>query len=153
MVNFFKEYGPGIVIIIALSIYVPWLLLVLVLVFLYLALFGNFSLIDDLNHPKTTKQLDTSDLTHFMFVKAQYLRSDEWAYKRSLVLDRDNHQCKKCGSTRSLQVHHLSGYSQLPKEPITCLVTLCSKCHQKQHDKFGYPQTYKEYMNWSVYLV
>ena len=153
MVNFFKEYGPGIVIIIALGVYIPWLLLVLVLVFLYLALFGNFSLIDDLNHPKTTKQLDTSDLTHFMFVKAQYLRSYEWAYKRSLVLERDNYQCKKCGSTRSLQVHHLSGYSQLPKEPITCLVTLCSKCHQKQHDKFGYPQTYEEYMNWSVYLV
>ena len=152
MVNFFKEYGPGIIIIIALGIYVPWLLLVLVLVFLYLVFFGDFSLIDDLNHPKTTK-LDTSDLTHFMFVKAKYLRSDEWAHKRSLVLERDNHQCKKCGSTRSLQVHHLSGYSQLPKEPIACLVTLCSKCHQKQHDKFGYPQTYKEYMNWSVYLV
>lgn len=153
MVNFFKEYGPGLVIIIALGIYVPWLLLVLALVFLYLVFFGDFSLIDDLNHPKTTKQLDTSDLTHFMFVKAKYLRSDEWAHKRSLVLLRDNNQCKKCGSTRSLQVHHLSGYSQLPKEPIACLVTLCAKCHQKQHDKFGYPQTYKEYMNWSVYLV
>ena len=153
MVNFFKEYGPGLVIIIALGIYVPWLLLVLVLVFLYLVFFGDFSLIDDLNHPKTTNYLDTSDLTHFMFVKAKYLRSDEWAYKRSLVLQRDNYQCKKCGSTRSLQVHHLCGYSQLPKEPVACLVTLCSKCHQKQHDKFGYPQTYKEYMNWSVYLV
>ena len=153
MVSFFKEYGPGLVIIIALGIYVPWLLLVLALVFLYLVFFGDFSLIDDLNHPKTTKHLDTSDLTHFMFVKAKYLRSDEWAHKRSLVLLRDNHQCKKCGSTRSLQVHHLSGYSQLPKEPIACLVTLCAKCHQKQHDKFGYPQTYKEYMNWSVYLV
>ena len=153
MVNFFKEYGPGLVIIIALGIYVPWLLLVLALVFLYLVFFGDFSLIDDLNHPKATKQLDTSDLTHFMFVKARYLRSDEWAYKRRLVLERDNYQCKKCGSTRSLAVHHLSGYNLIPKEPITCLVTLCSKCHQKQHDNFGYPQTYKEYMSWSVYLV
>ena len=152
MVNFFKEYGPGIIIIIALGIYVPWLLLVLVLVFLYLVFFGDLSFIDDLNHPKSNK-LDTSDLTHFMFVKAKYLRSDEWVYKRSLVLERDNHQCKKCGSTRNLAVHHLSGYNLIPKEPITCLVTLCSKCHQKQHDKFGYPQTYKEYMNWSVYLV
>ena len=151
--RFIKEYGVSIIILIALAAFVPYLLPVLVLIFAYLALFGDFSLIDDLNHPKTTKQLDTSDLTHFMFVKAKYLRSDEWAHKRSLVLERDNHQCKKCGSTRSLQVHHLSGYSQLPKEPIACLVTLCSKCHQKQHDKFGYPQTYKEYMNWSVYLV
>ncbi len=151
--QFIKEYGVGIIILIALAAFVPYLLLVLVLVFLYLVFFGDFSLIDDLNHPKTTKQLDTSDLTHFMFVKAKYLRSDGWAHKRSLVLERDNHQCKKCGSTRSLQVHHLSGYSLLPKEPIACLVTLCSKCHQKQHDKFGYPQTYKEYMNWSVYLV
>ena len=151
--RFIKEYGVSIIILIALAAFVPYLLPVLVLIFAYLALFGDFSLIDDLNHPKTTKHLDTSDLTHFMFVKAKYLRSDEWAHKRSLVLERDNHQCKKCGSTRSLQVHHLSGYSQLPKEPIACLVTLCSKCHQKQHDKFGYPQTYKEYMNWSVYLV
>ena len=151
--RFIKEYGVSIIILIALAAFVPYLLPVLVLIFAYLALFGDFSLIDDLNHPKTTKQLDTSDLTHFMFIKAKYLRSDEWAHKRSLVLERDNHQCKKCGSTRSLQVHHLSGYSQLPKEPIACLVTLCSKCHQKQHDKFGYPQTYKEYMNWSVYLV
>ena len=152
MINFFKEYGPGIVIIIALGIYVPWLLLVLVLVFLYLVFFVDFSLIDDLNHPKASK-LGTSDLAHFMFVKAKYLRSDEWAHKRSLVLERDNYQCKKCGSTRSLAFHHLSGYNLIPKESITCLVTLCSKCHQKQHDKFGYPQTYKEYMNWSVYLV
>ena len=151
--RFIKEYGVSIIILIALAAFVPYLLPVLVLIFAYLALFGDFSLIDDLNHPKTTKHLDTSDLTHFIFVKAKYLRSDEWAHKRSLVLERDNHQCKKCGSTRSLQVHHLSGYSQLPKEPIACLVTLCSKCHQKQHDKFGYPQTYKEYMNWSVYLV
>ena len=152
MVNFFKEYGPGLVIIIALGIYVPWLLLVLALVFLYLVFFGDFSLINDLNHPKPNT-LDTSDLTHFMFVKNRYLRSDEWAWKRSLVLERDNYQCKKCGSTRSLAVHHLSGYNLIPKEPIVCLVTLCAKCHQKQHDKFGYPQTYKEYMNWSVYLV
>ena len=150
--QFIKEYGVSIVIVIALAAFVPYLLLVLVLVFLYLVFFGDFSLIDDLNHPKASK-LDTSDLTHFMFVKAKYLRSDEWAHKRSLVLERDDYQCKKCGSTRSLQVHHLSGYSQLPKEPITCLVTLCSKCHQKQHEKFGYPQTYKEYMSWSVYLV
>ena len=151
--RFIKEYGVSIIILIALAAFVPYLLPVLVLIFAYLALFGDFSLIDDLNHPKTTKHLDTSDLTHFMFVKAKYLRSDEWAHKRSLVLLRDNHQCKKCGSTRSLAVHHLSGYNLIPKEPIACLVTLCSKCHQKQHDKFGYPQTYKEYMNWSVYLV
>ena len=151
--QFIKEYGVSIIIVIALAVFVPYLLLVLALVFLYLIFFGDFSFIDDLNHPKTTKQLDTSDLAHFMYIKAKYLKSDEWAHKRSLVLLRDNNQCKKCGSTRSLQVHHLSGYSQLPKEPITCLVTLCSKCHQKQHDNFGYPQTYKEYMNWSVYLV
>ena len=73
--QFIKEYGVGIIIIIALGIYVPWLLLVLALVFLYLAFFGDFSLINDLNHPKANK-LDTSDLTHFMFVKAKYLRSD-----------------------------------------------------------------------------
>ena len=151
--RFIKEYGVSIIILIALAAFVPYLLPVLVLIFAYLALFGDFSLIDDLNHPKTTKQLDTNDLTHFMFVKAKYLRSDEWAHKRSLVLLRDNNQCKKCGSTSGLAVHHLSGYNLIPKEPITCLVTLCSKCHQKQHDKFGYPQTYKEYMNWSVYLV
>ncbi len=147
-----KDYWFPFLLVVIIGVAAPYVLLTIVALLVYLFLFGDFSFIDDLNHPKANK-LDTSDLTHFMFVKARYLRSDEWAHKRSLVLERDNYQCKKCGSTRSLQIHHLSGYSQLPKEPITCLVTLCSKCHQKQHDKFGYPQTYKEYMNWSVYLV
>ena len=150
--QFIKEYGLIIAAVIALGIFAPYLLLVLALVFTYFMLFADFSFIDDLNHPRANR-LDTSDLTHFMYIKAKYLKSEEWAYKRNLVLERDNHQCKRCGSTRKLAVHHLSGYNLLPNEPIACLVTLCSKCHQKQHDKFGYPQTYKEYMNWSVHLV
>jgi len=150
--QFIKDYWFPFLLVVIIGIAAPYVLLAIVVLLAYLFLFGDFSTIDDLNHPKTNK-LETSDLIHFMYIKNKYLKSDEWAHKRNLTLQRDNYSCRKCGSPNRLAIHHLSGYNLLPKEPISCLVTLCSKCHQKQHDKFGYPQTFQEYMNWSVYLA
>ena len=90
-----------------------------------------------------------NQLTMFMWRKAEYLSSKEWKLKRIQVKDRDNNSCQVCGSTSNLHVHHMSGYDQIPNEPIDCLITLCNGCHKAQHDKIGYPKTYSDYMKFN----
>jgi hypothetical protein len=62
-------------------------------------------------------------------------RSAQWVRNRLLVLERDSHQCRLCGSTRRLHVHHIHEWSQ--DDPSTHamdnLLTLCASCHRKQH--------------------
>lgn len=90
-----------------------------------------------------------NQLTMFMWRKAEYLSSKEWKLKRIQVKERDNHSCQLCGSTKDLHVHHMSGYDQIPNEPIDCLITLCNVCHKAEHDKIGYPKTYSDYMKFN----
>lgn len=63
-----------------------------------------------------------------------YLKSDKWQQKRLLVLMRDKFRCALCGSKKSLQVHHRT-YEHIFNEPLSDLITLCRKCHKRQHDK------------------
>lgn len=65
-----------------------------------------------------------------------YLHSKEWAAKRFLVLYRDGFRCSICGSTEELNVHHKT-YQNVFHEPLSDLITLCRKCHKKQHHKGG----------------
>ena len=61
---------------------------------------------------------------------SDYINSSEWQLKRSARLKMDNYQCQKCGSTRSLQVHHIN-YERFKNENIaTDLITLCKSCHE-----------------------
>lgn len=69
--------------------------------------------------------------------KQFYLKSLDWRIIRQQVLLRDNYECKSCGATEFLEVHHLS-YFFLGKEPLCHLITLCRICHQHQHDVYGY---------------
>ena len=87
-------------------------------------------------------------LAAFMHMKHQYLQSPEWRTKRALTLRRDRHCCRKCYSTSSLDVHHIR-YSNIPNEHLDDLITLCRSCHQFEHDTYGYPQTYSDYMRWN----
>src|SRR5579859_5354533 len=63
-----------------------------------------------------------------------YLKSPEWKQKREVILERDNHKCKYCGSTENLQIHHKS-YKNWQNEREDELITLCSDCHAKIHNK------------------
>ena len=106
--------------------------------------------------PKKKKELppieidqEQNKLTLFMWKKAEYLSSKEWRLKRIQVKERDNYACQLCGATGDLHVHHMSGYDQIPNEPIDCLITLCSVCHKAEHDKVGYPKTYSDYMKFN----
>lgn len=59
-----------------------------------------------------------------------YLKSPEWAERRKLVLERDDHQCKACNKRRATQVHHLS-YKHVGREPLFELVAVCVPCHEQ----------------------
>lgn len=62
----------------------------------------------------------------------RYIQSEEWAYKRQKILERDGYKCVVCKETNNLNVHHLT-YVHLGNELPTELVTLCNKCHAAYH--------------------
>jgi|GEM_PF-2436038 len=63
-----------------------------------------------------------------------YLKSDAWEQKRSLVLKRDGRRCVYCGAPAS-QVHHKRYARNIGREPIDWLISVCPACHGKQHNK------------------
>jgi len=67
------------------------------------------------------------------FYRDEYLKSDDWKRKRALVLKRDGYRCVYCG-IRAEQVHHKRyARRQIGREPIDWLVSVCERCHRKQH--------------------
>lgn len=64
------------------------------------------------------------------------LENSKWKRKRNYIKKRDGYKCTKCGEKESLHVHHtyyLVG--KMPWEvPNDCLITLCSGCHEKEHE-------------------
>ena len=67
------------------------------------------------------------------YYRDEYLKSDEWARKRYVVLKRDNWRCVYCGA-RATQVHHKKyAKKNIGKEPIKWLVSVCKDCHDSLH--------------------
>lgn len=64
-----------------------------------------------------------------------YMLSQAWSEKRRRVLERDNYQCKACGSKKYLQVDHLT-YARLCDEWLEDLQTLCLLCHAEKTKRF-----------------
>ena len=54
---------------------------------------------------------------------------------RRIVLERDNHECQKCGDEDNLHVHHIVRWIDAPELRIIVAngVTLCAECHKKAH--------------------
>lgn len=63
-----------------------------------------------------------------------YLLSDEWKAKREARKKKDGYKCKRCRSTKNLQVHHLT-YKRIFNERLSDLVTTCDKCHNNYFHK------------------
>lgn len=61
-----------------------------------------------------------------------YLSSDHWQDIRQLALERAQHRCVTCNSSKSLHVHHRN-YSRLGNERIEDLTVLCADCHALFH--------------------
>lgn len=94
--------------------------------------------------------IDTTELAKYRYIKYQYLHSTAWKRKREKVFYRDGYRCIVCNTDKNLEAHHLAMYDAIPNEPISCIITLCRVCHQKEHDLHGYPQTYDDYKKWNV---
>ena len=89
-------------------------------------------------------------LEQFRLLKKQYLSTQSWKAKKAKALKLANNQCTHCGSKNNLNVHHDYGYKLIPNEPISCIRVLCSTCHTRLHEKYGYPQTLDEYYNFDT---
>jgi 5-methylcytosine-specific restriction endonuclease McrA len=61
----------------------------------------------------------------------EYYRSTLWKSKREKRLEIDKKECRFCGATEYLQVHHKpQSYSKIPEESVEDgLTTLCVSCH------------------------
>ena len=94
--------------------------------------------------PTTTQLTNDNELFMYKFNKKEYLKSPEWSNKRKLVLTRDKNTCQSCGTNHNLSVHHIR-YTNLYREPLDDLTTLCQDCHTHLHDVVGYPSTVLEY--------
>jgi 5-methylcytosine-specific restriction endonuclease McrA len=49
------------------------------------------------------------------------------------ILERDGWRCQRCGSSKSLDVHHMRRRSALGDDAEANLITLCRECHRIQH--------------------
>lgn len=72
--------------------------------------------------------------------KQAYMKSKKWYITRIAVLKRDNYECYICSKQVPLEVHHLT-YKHIYNEPLEDLVSLCRRCHQAQHNHYGYKYT------------
>ena len=61
----------------------------------------------------------------------EYIKSPEWKAKSKKWRDATG-KCEECGSTHSLECHHLH-YKTLGKEKRSDIKVLCHKCHCKVH--------------------
>ena len=62
-----------------------------------------------------------------------YIHSKEWFAKREEAFNFHNKECKKCGITKKLHVHHKT-YKRFKNEDIKIdLVPLCRRCHKQVH--------------------
>lgn len=78
-------------------------------------------------------------------LKRRYPKYYEW---RNKVYERDNYTCQICGSSKSgtLIAHHLNGYNWdiEHRTDIDNGITLCTRCHNEFHNKFGCGNNTKE---------
>lgn len=82
--------------------------------------------------------------------KAKYqnlLKKPEWFIKRKQILDRDDNQCKNCGSRNNLVAHHRQYHFLKRKNDFKLpweynnhyLITLCYDCHTIGHGNYKVP--------------
>ncbi len=63
---------------------------------------------------------------------ADYLKSEEWALRRDLVMQRTGGRCEGCRLKAASEVHHLT-YAHVTQEFLFELVALYADCHERVH--------------------
>ena len=54
------------------------------------------------------------------------------------ILRRDNWRCESCGTMSNLEVHHGQFRSHSGEDSEDNLITLCTACHARVHDRKGH---------------
>lgn len=82
-------------------------------------------------HNKQIEKLE-EETTDYKFL----LRDKRWFEKRNEILELYGKICKNCGSTKTLNVHHIYyNHSLKPWEyPNDAYLVLCKDCHNKIHN-------------------
>lgn len=62
----------------------------------------------------------------------EYIKSDKWKKKRLHRLKQLGNKCRRCGSTKQIDVHHMT-YQRLGAEKSKDLEVLCRVCHTLYH--------------------
>lgn len=57
----------------------------------------------------------------------------QWRQARIVVLTRDKHRCRACGSVHGLDVHHVVLRSLGGSDEPENLIALCRGCHESVH--------------------
>lgn len=63
----------------------------------------------------------------------EYLQSPHWREVRAKRLEKDGYRCAICGSTKDLNVHHLTYIRKGDENIETDLITVCHACHTMLH--------------------
>jgi 5-methylcytosine-specific restriction endonuclease McrA len=63
----------------------------------------------------------------------EYLKTEEWAARRRIVLKRGEWRCQLCNSSRELHIHHRT-YERRGNERLADLIVLCRVCHTLFHE-------------------
>ena len=110
------------------------------------------ALLDEPKLQNETSELNSEYIKNEFFVtKKAYFKSAEWRRKQRQAKARYNHKCCNCGTYQNLKVIHLSGYEQIPNEPVSCLTTLCSKCRTQLYTAHPKPQTLEQHYLWDAH--
>lgn len=91
---------------------------------------------------------DAYSLSRAASVLNEEKRKKEW---RENVLLRDGFQCKRCGSTEDITLHHIVPKSICSPELIwdeANGVALCQKCHNEWHAKYGTDSSFVKFIHW-----
>ena len=67
---------------------------------------------------------------------AEYLQSEEWWERRTLVMERAAGLCEGCRKAEPVDVHHLT-YTHVTCELLYELAALCASCHERAHGGQG----------------
>lgn len=94
---------------------------------------------DDYNKEYKPKKKSYDEYTY-----EELLKTNDWHWKKSQILKRDNYRCTQCGNKNvPLQVHHKYYYKHpngkfyYPWEyPNSCLISVCDDCHKALHKKY-----------------
>ena len=63
----------------------------------------------------------------------EYLKSNEWKEKANQCKIKYDNKCFNCGSSKLLEVHHLS-YKNIYNEEPTDVICICHLCHARLHE-------------------